>query len=90
MPTEKPSASQAERLRVGATVRQMREMRGLTVDQLAAAVDRSRPYLANIEAGRKRLTPVMAARVAAALHVPQLSLIAPDEHPVRALTEAAS
>lgn len=54
-------------------------MRGLTPDDLATSVGISRPYLANIEAGRKRLTPVLAARVAAALKVPQIALVAFDD-----------
>lgn len=60
--------------RVGATLRQFREMRGMKVDSLASRMDISRAYLANIEAGRKRLTPVLLARAAAELHVPQIAI----------------
>jgi transcriptional regulator with XRE-family HTH domain len=63
--------------RVGQTVKTLREARGLKPDELANAIGISRPYLANIEAGRKRLTPVLSARIAAALHVSQLSIIDP-------------
>lgn len=48
-------------------------------DQLATAVLISRPYLANIEAGRKHLSPVLLARVADALHVSQMAILAPSE-----------
>lgn len=44
-------------------------------DDLANAVQISRPYLANIEAGRKRLTPVLLAKIAAALHVSQMAIL---------------
>ena len=71
-----------EWLRVGATVRQMREMRGLKPDELANAIPMSRSYLANIEAGRKRLQPVHAARIAHILDVRQISILRPDEFPV--------
>jgi transcriptional regulator with XRE-family HTH domain len=61
--------------RVGATLRTMREMRGMTADQLANAVGKSRPYIANIEAGRKPLPPKLLPKVADALHVPQISIL---------------
>lgn len=70
-----------EMLRVGSTVREFRELRGLKADELASAVGISRPYLANIEAGRKRLTPELAARIALHLHVRQISILRPDEYP---------
>lgn len=65
-------AEQAERERIGATVRQLREMRGYKPDQFASEVGISRPYLANIEAGRKPLTEVLLARIALTLHVEQI------------------
>jgi len=71
-------ANPEEWRRVGATIRQMREMRGMTPDELASAVLISRPYLANIEAGRKRLTPVLASKIASALAVPQISIVVPE------------
>lgn len=71
-------ATESERLRVGATVRQMREMRGMKPDELANAVHISRAYLSNIEAGRKRLTPVLLAKIATALAVPQIAIAIPE------------
>lgn len=65
-----------EDVRVGATVKALREARGLTQDGLANRAMLSRPYLANIEAGRKKPSPKAVARLAAALHVPQVALIA--------------
>lgn len=60
--------------RVGATLRQIRELRGLKVDELATRIGISRAYLANIEAGRKRLTPVLLARASHELLVPQIAI----------------
>lgn len=70
-----------EWVRVGSTVRALREKSGLKADQLANAIDMSRPYLANIEAGRKRLQPIHAARIALVLGVPQISILRSDEFP---------
>lgn len=70
-----------EWVRVGATIREMREMRGLKPDELANAIPVSRSYLANIEAGRKRLQPIHAARIATILAVRQISILRPDEYP---------
>lgn len=76
-----------EWMRVGATVRMARVIRGLNVDELANAVDISRPYLANIEAGRKRLQPLHAARIAKVLKVRQISILRPDEYPPELLAD---
>jgi transcriptional regulator with XRE-family HTH domain len=70
--------------RVGATLRQFREMRGLKPDELANRVQISRAYLANIEAGRKRLTPVLLARIATELCVPQIAIVRPEPVAVEA------
>lgn len=70
-----------ESQRVGSTIRDFREARGLKADELANACHISRSYLANIEAGRKRLTPVLAARIARVLDVRQISILRPDEFP---------
>lgn len=72
--------------RVGLTVRTIREMRGLKADELACSVGISRPYLANIEAGRKPLTPILLAKLAAQLHVSQMAIL----NDTSELTKAAS
>jgi len=66
-------------IRVGQTVKTLREMRGMKPDQLAAAALISRPYLSNIEAGRKPLTEVILARIADALHVHQIAILNCEE-----------
>lgn len=79
---------QSERARIGATVRQIREMRGFSPDQFANEVNISRPYLANIEAGRKPLTEVLLARFSSTLDVRPLVIVRADyfelEHAVSA------
>lgn len=72
----KTSGSAPADLRVGATIREMRTMRGFTQEQLATAALVSRAYLSNVEAGRKRPSGRVVARIADALRVPQLSIIA--------------
>lgn len=67
-----------ENVRIGATLRAIREARGLKTGQAANALDISYAYLSNIEAGRKPLTPVMLARVAILYRVEQAALVRPD------------
>lgn len=71
-------AEKAERERIGATVRQYREMRGFRIDDFALEVGISRPYLANIEAGRKPLTEVLLARISTALDVKPIAIVRED------------
>lgn len=69
--------SEADYERVGKTLRTLRESRGFKPDEFANQLRISRPYLANIEAGRKKLTNVLLARAAAALQVEQLAIMRP-------------
>ena len=70
-----------ETIRVGSTIREFRELRGLKPDEMANKLTISRSYLANIEAGRKRLQPELAAKIASLLMVRQISILRPDEFP---------
>jgi transcriptional regulator with XRE-family HTH domain len=65
-----------EDLRIGATIREMRVMRGMTQEQFANRTMLSRAYIANIEAGRKRPSGRAIARIADALKVPQIAIMA--------------
>lgn len=57
------------------------QLRTLTIDgepwsdPFASSIGISRPYLANIEAGRKKLTNVLLARAAAELQVEQIAIM---------------
>lgn len=64
-----------ERVRVGETLRTLREFRGYKPDEFANEIGISRPYLSNIEAGRKQLTEVLLARAAETLGVRQVAII---------------
>lgn len=68
----------AERIRIGATIRTYREMRGFKPDEFACEINISRPYLANIEAGRKPLTEVLLSRISTALDVRPISVVRED------------
>lgn len=68
-----------ELIRVGATIKAIREARGLTQEGLARESMLSRAYIANLEAGRKKASIKAVARIAEALVVPQISLIRPDQ-----------
>ena len=69
-----------ERVRQGATCRALREKSGLKLGEAASALHPpiSYAYLSNIEAGRKKLTPVMLARLAALYSVPQAAIARAD------------
>ncbi len=77
MPAELSPCETLERQRVGATLRTLRELRGFKPDQFASLIDISRPYLANIEAGRRPLSNVLLARAAQVLEVDQIAIMRP-------------
>lgn len=77
MPKEDTGTLNPEWVRIGATLRTFRELRGEKPDPFASAIGISRPYLANIEAGRKKLTNVILARAAARLQVEQVAIMLP-------------
>jgi transcriptional regulator with XRE-family HTH domain len=59
-----------EDVRVGATIRALREAHELKTIELAAAVGISQPYLSNIEAGRKSAPMALCRKIARVLRVP--------------------
>ena len=79
MPQEQTGTTRPEDRRVGATLRHFRELRGYKSDQFAEMLGISRPYLANIEAGRRALSNVLLARAAELLRVEQVAIMLPAE-----------
>lgn len=75
-----PQTLDPERVRIGETLRTLRETRGFRPDEFANELGISRPYLANIEAGRKPLTEVLLARAAKALGVRPLAIVRWDHY----------
>ena len=75
----KPRELDPELLRLGATIRALREARGMTQERLSRDSMLSRAFVANVEAGRKKPSMKAIARIAEALVVPQISLIRPDQ-----------
>lgn len=71
-------AEQADRVRVGATLRTLRTTRGWKLGDFATAMDISYAYLSNIEAGRKPLPDHLLARAARLLDVEQIAI----KHPL--------
>lgn len=57
-------------VRVGATIKALREAYGWQLGKFATAVGTTHPHMSNIEAGRKRCTPAMARKIAQTLGVP--------------------
>lgn len=81
MSKELPVEATSEDQRVGATLRNFRQMRGFKPDQFASEIGISRPYLANIEAGRRPLSDVLLARAAEVLRVEQIAIMIPAALP---------
>lgn len=79
MPQEQTGTFRPEDRRVGATLRHFRELRGYKAEQFADLLGISRPYLANIEAGRRALSNVLLARAAEVLRVEQVAIMLPAE-----------
>jgi transcriptional regulator with XRE-family HTH domain len=65
--------------RLGERIRELRQRRGLTLDQLAARSDVSRSMLSNVERGVNNPTLVAAVRIAEALGVGIAGLIGDGE-----------
>ena len=66
-----------EKVRIGATLKALRVAHGWKTETFADALDIARPTLANIEAGRKGLTPDKARRAAEVLNVPLAAIVSP-------------
>lgn len=84
-----PNGEADERLRIGATIRELREARHVTLDELARALVISRPYLSKIELGLKPVTPSLLGKIADALAVRPISIIRPDYFPADPPAEVA-
>ena len=69
---------------MGQTLRSLREKSGFKADEFANEMGISRPYLSNIEAGRKPLTRVHLARAANLLDVPQVAIVREGYFPTEA------
>lgn len=69
-----------ERLRIGATLKALRQARGATPDQVANHAGMSRPLYANVEAGRRRLNYKYLPKIAEYLGVPQIAIMWPENH----------
>lgn len=66
-----------EAVRIGATIRALREALGWKLGELAKAVDRSHAFLSNIEHGRKLCPRPLCKAIADALGVPVAAIVSP-------------
>lgn len=71
-------ADLAERERVGATLKALRERDGWKLGDFATQLHISYAYLSNIEAGRKRLPDHLLARASKLLGCPPLAIKHPN------------
>ena len=77
MPNTTPN-TRSEWERMGAPLREYRLINDVGVQELANKLGISYSYLANIEAGRKRLTPGLATKAAAFFKVPRIAFVRAD------------
>jgi transcriptional regulator with XRE-family HTH domain len=77
MTTEATQTGEAEQLRIGATLRAIREARGLRVGEFAKKLEISHAYLSNIENGRRALPAPMVIRAADLLGIRPIALVRP-------------
>jgi transcriptional regulator with XRE-family HTH domain len=75
-------AQQAERERVGVTLKTIRTTRGWKLGDFATQLGISYAYLSNIEAGRKPLPDHLLARAARLLEVEQIAIKHPTSQDV--------
>lgn len=68
----------SEWVRVGKTLRTIRELRGYDMTQFAELIGISRVYLNQIELGTRKLSNVLLARAATHLRVEQIAIGFPE------------
>jgi transcriptional regulator with XRE-family HTH domain len=66
-----------EAVRIGATIRTLRESIGLTLKELGAAVGRDHSHLSRVERGEKKAPRALCIAIARALGVPPAAIISP-------------
>lgn len=71
----KRNKQECEAERIGTTLRTIRELRGFTQDEFANELLISRPYLTNIELGRKPLSEKLLAKASEVLNVRPIAII---------------
>lgn len=64
------SVRDPEAVRLGATIRAIREAHGLKLVELARAIGVSQPYMSNVEIGEKMASPRVCRRVADTFGIP--------------------
>ena len=67
-----------EAVRIGATIKSLREAYGWKLGELAKAIDRSHAYLSNIENGRKRAPVPLCSTIATVLKVPLAAIVSAE------------
>ena len=63
------TSPQTDAERLGSEIREVRKARGMTLNELSAAVSCSTAYLSRIERGTARVSAVLLGEIGAALHV---------------------
>src|SRR5438552_19141335 len=75
---------------VGARVRELRQQRGWTLEQLAEKADKHYTYIGGLERGDRNVTLEVLQAVAAALDVPLKELFNLEPHPLEVKLNASA
>jgi transcriptional regulator with XRE-family HTH domain len=67
-----------EAVRIGATIRTIRQTSGITLAQLGGKVGKSHSYLSKVERGEKRAPRPLCLAIAHALGVPPVAIVSAD------------
>jgi len=78
MPTEDPASPDSEDVRIGATIRALRQLHGLTAVQLGALVGKSDRTITAIERGQRHATYALCRDIAGHLGVPLAAITVKD------------
>jgi|HubBroStandDraft_4_1064222.scaffolds.fasta_scaffold194483_1 transcriptional regulator with XRE-family HTH domain len=84
-----PDTRDPEDIRVGATIKALRDAHGLKLGELAVALDKSHAYLSNIEAGRKAAPMPLCRQIADLLRIPLAAITVADYAEIREAAEKA-
>jgi len=74
-----------EDIRIGATIRALREAHGLSAAQMAALIGKSKPLLTAVERGERTATPEVCKAIAGKLGIPLAAITVEGYEQVRAL-----
>lgn len=84
MPNDTATALDPENVRVGATIRALRELNELTAAELGRAIDKSEALITAIERGERKATVAVCRDIAKKFRLPLAAITVEGWEPVEA------